>query len=283
VQTLKVFQSLWAMETGLVPALADPLDVTIARIAKAGFDGVCLDPCLADIEHYRSVIPLLDRHGLASMVNLFPATVDEMSPLLAFAREAGAVKVSAVAQVMPLTPAGAVPLIYRWLQEARQMGVELLFETHRDSLLNDLFFTLQVLDEVPELKLTADLSHIVINREFGLPLSARDQDFIARIHERSDCFQGRVATREQIQVPLAFPQHQPWVTLFKGFWKDGMRSWRRRNGPDAECVFVSELGPPSYAITDANGNELSDRWEEALTIQRWAREAWAELVAEAAR
>lgn len=280
MQTLQVFQSLWAMETGLVPALADSLEVTIARIADAGFDGVCLDPCLADVDHYRSVIPLLRKHKLASMVNLFPTAADEMLPLLAFAREAGSVKVSAVAQVMPLTPADAVPLIHRWLREARQMGIELLFETHRDSLLNDLFFTLQVLDAVPELKLTADLSHIVINREFGLPLSARDQDFIARLHERSDCFQGRVATREQIQVPLAFAQHQPWVTLFKGFWKDGMRSWRRRNGPDAECVFVCELGPPGYAITDADGNELSDRWQEALTIQRWARAAWAELVAE---
>lgn len=283
MQTLKVFQSLWAMETGLVPALADPLDVTIARIAQAGFDGVCLDPFMSDLGHYRSVVPLLAEHRLARMVNLFPATADEMLPLLAFAREIGAVKVSAVAQVMPLTPAGAVPLIRRWLQEARQTGIELLFETHRDSLLNDLFFTLQVLDEIPELKLTADLSHVVIDREFDLPLCARDQDFISRIHERSDCFQGRIATREQIQVPLAFPQHQPWVALFKGFWKDGMRSWRRRNGPDAECVFVSELGPPGYAITDANGNELSDRWEEALTIQRWARAAWAELEAESVR
>ena len=283
MQTLKVFQSLWAMETGLVPALQDSVEATIARIAQAGFDGVCLDPCMADVEHYRSVIPVLDTYKLACMVNLFPKTADEMMPLLAFAREARAVKVSAVAQVMPLTPAGAVPLIHGWLHEARQMGIELLFETHRDSLLNDLFFTLQVLDDVPELKLTADLSHVVVSREFGLPLSARDRAFIARLHERSDCFQGRVATREQIQVPLAFPQHRSWVMLFKEFWRDGMRSWRRRNGPDAECVFVCELGPPSYALTDAQGNEMSDRWEEALTIQRWAREAWAELEAESVR
>jgi hypothetical protein len=41
-------------------------------------------------------------------------------------------------------------------------------------------------------------------------------------------------------------------------------------------VFLSELGSPDYAITDADGKELSDRWTEALLLQRWAREIWDE-------
>ena len=39
------------------------------------------------------------------------------------------------------------------------------------------------------------------------------------------------------------------------------------------------LRPPSYAITDAQGEELSDRWEEALTIRGWIEETWRELEA----
>ena len=157
------------------------------------------------------------------------------------------------------------------------MGIELLFETHRDSLLNDLYYTLEVLDAVPELMLTADLSHFVLEREFHLPLSARDQGLLQRIHDRSDCFQGRVASREQIQVPIAFPQHQPWVELFRSLWTRGLRSWRRRNKADATCVFLCELGPPGYAITDAQGLELSDRWQEALAIRSWVQEIWSTL------
>jgi hypothetical protein len=200
-----------------------------------------------------------------------------MQPLLAFAKEIGAVKVNTSGQVMPVSVAGAIPLIYRWMDAAAALGIDLLFETHRDSLLNDLYYTLEVLDAVPELQLTADLSHIVLEREFQLPLSLRDRGLLQRIHDRSDCFQGRVASREQIQVQLDFPQHAPWVALFKDLWKAGLRSWRERNAPDATCVFLCELGPPPYAITDGGRQELSDRWSEALQIRAWIREIWSDL------
>lgn len=281
MQKLEVFQSLWGMERGH-PTLPERSHAeNFARVAEAGFAGICLDPSMAELDYYRQTVPLFDQYRLKSMVNLFPTRVNEMKPLLQFAQEVKAAKVNTVGQVTPVNLAGAIPVIYRWLQEADELGMQLLFETHRDGILNDLYFTLEVIDSVPELMLTADLSHFVVDREFALPLSARHAGFIDRIHARSDCFQGRVATREQIQVQIDFPQHQPWVQLFKGWWKEGMRQWRARNAADATCVFVCELGPPNYAITDARGEELSDRWTEALTIKRWVEEIWAELEKEA--
>ena len=159
--------------------------------------------------------------------------------------------------------------------------VRIIVGCHRDSLLNDLYYTLEVIDAIPELLLTADLSHFVLEREFQLPLSVRDRGYLQRIQDRTDCFQGRIASREQIQVQIDFPQHAPWVALFKELWKDGLRSWRSRNGPDATCVFLCELGPPPYAITDGRRQELSDRWEEALQIRQWIRDIWLELEQEA--
>ena len=44
-----------------------------------------------------------------------------------------------------------------------------------------------------------------------------------------------------------------------------------------DCVFLCELGPPEYAITDGNGKELSDRWKEALTIKSWIEDIWDDL------
>ena len=57
--------------------------------------------------------------------------------------------------------------------------------------------------------------------------------------------------------------------------------WRDQAGPDDELVFVSELGPPWYAITGADGQELSDRWQEAQSLKDHVRDIWARV--EAAR
>ena len=40
---------------------------------------------------------------------------------------------------------------------------------------------------------------------------------------------------------------------------------------------MCELGPPEYAMTDATGTEMSNRWEEALTIRRWVMDMWDEM------
>lgn len=277
MQTLKIYQSLWAMEMRQPGTEERPMAENFERIAAAGFDGVCIDPSVGEIDHYRGAEPLYSKHGLGCMVNAFPHRVRELQPILKFAKELDACMVNVIGGVMPVTVAGAVPVIYRWMEDADRIDMPLLFETHRDSLLNDLYYTLQVLDSVPELRLCADLSHFVVDRELRTPMTGADRSFIRRVLERSDCFQGRVASREQVQVQLDFPQHQEWVEIFRGWWKEGMQLWRARNASDATLVFLCELGPPPYAITDGDQRELSDRWSEALQIKGWVEEIWQEL------
>lgn len=280
MQQLKIYQSLWAMETRRPGVPERSLSENVRLIADAGFDGVCIDPSVAEIEDYADIGFLCARHQLECMVNAFPYTLEDMRPLLDFARELQATMVNVIGGVMPIRAEDAVPVIRHWIEDAQAFGVPLLFETHRDSLLNDLFYTLQVMDLVPEMRLCADLSHFVIDRELRIPLAQRDKEYFDRILQRSDCFQGRVASREQIQVQIGFPQHQQWVKTFRNWWRDGMRYWRQRNAADATLVFLCELGPPPYAITDAHQEELSDRFEEALTMRRWVQEIWAELEAQ---
>jgi hypothetical protein len=277
MQKLEIFQSLWAMERRHPDLPERSFEESFEMVAQAGYHGVCLDPSLADLETYEPTRPLFKQYDLACMLNAFPHTPDELQPLLEAAASYEAKQVNVIGEVMPIDYRDALPVIRRWLDQASAMDIPLLLETHRNSMLNDLFYTLQVIEAVPELRLCADLSHFVVNREFEAPLSDQDSEYIQRIIERSDCFQGRVASREQIQVQIDFPQHQQWVEIFKGWWKDGMRQWRARSGPDATLIFLCELGPPSYAITDANGYELSDRWQEALTIKAWVEQIWREL------
>ncbi|MEM7282231.1 MAG: sugar phosphate isomerase/epimerase, partial [Pseudomonadota bacterium] len=267
MQELRVYQSLWAMEQRRPGVKEKPLEEQFEEIRSAGFTGVCIDPSVAEIDGYGEVGSLCERFGMGCMVNAFPYKVNELLPILEFAKSLNACLVNVIGGVMPLTVAGAIPVIYRWMEEAESMGLPLLFETHRDSLLNDLFFTLQLLDEVPDLRLCADLSHFVVDRELRIPLNQRDQGFMDRVLCSSDCFQGRVANREQVQVQIDFPQHLEWVETFKAWWRTGIQGWRERSGPDDTLYFLCELGPPPYAITDAERNELSNRFQEALTIK----------------
>lgn len=250
-------------------------------VAAAGYDGICIDPAADEIPAFERLKPLFEAYGLECMVNAFPGALEDMQLLYGLARHMHASLVNIIGGVMPLRPEDSVPLIRQWLQEAGDLTV--LFETHRDSLLNDLYYTLQVIELVPEMRLCADLSHFVVDREMREPISERDQVYIGRILDRSDCFQGRIANREQVQIQIEFPQHQEWVTIFKGWWKEGMRRWRQRNPADASLIFLCELGPPPYAITDRARRELSDRWEEALTMRGWVEAIWAELEAAGTR
>jgi hypothetical protein len=282
VQKLEIYQSLWGMELRSPTRPERSKEESFAMIAEAGFDGACMDPSAAEIPGCRKYSHLFAEYGLGSMVNAFPYTPEDMAPILDFAAQMQSCMVNVISGVMPIKPEDAVDDVRRWIGEAKDRDMPLLFETHRDGLLNDLYFTLQLMDLVPEMRLCADLSHFVVDRELRSPILPRDQAYISSVLERSDCFQGRIANREQVQIQINFPQHQEWVEIFKGWWKEGMRHWRQRNDSNASLVFLCELGPPPYAITDANQDELSDRWEESLQIRDWVRTIWAELESEEA-
>ena len=60
------------------------------------------------------------------------------------------------------------------------------------------------------------------------------------------------------------------------------RWWRRRAPADAVLTFVCELGPREYAMTGADGYELSDRWEESQMLMHRVRDLWRRLETEPA-
>ena len=135
---------------------------------------------------------------------------------------------------------------------------------------------MEVLELIPELRLCADLSHFVVDRELQLPLGETDQGYFATILERSDSFQGRISSNQQIQIALDFPQHRDWVMQYRQWWSQGIEGWARRQQADATLNFLVELGPPAYAITGPDQRELSDRWLEGLQIREWVEAIWSD-------
>jgi hypothetical protein len=272
---LEIYQSRWAMELRRPDGVERTDAEAFAMVAEAGFDGMALDLGASDMAAAEACLPYFEKHGLGCMINAFPTTLEGLRPVLEMGKAANASYVNIIGQVMPFTVEEGADVVRHWMAMSDEVGMPILFETHRNCITNDLFYMLQLMDAVPDMPICADLSHYIVDREFWFPLSEGDQAMITRVLERADSFQGRVAGREQIQLQIDFPQHRKWVDQFKAWWAQGFASWKRRHGPDDTLIFLTELGPPEYAITGADGYELSDRWEESLTIKRWVEEIWA--------
>jgi hypothetical protein len=271
---LRVYQALWAMD-GLASPEAS-MSEKFARVRDAGFDGMAIDLGALTPEQAEASVAQFARTGLAGGLTAFPASDEDLRRALRLAHRIEAPFVSIIGQNMPLRLADMVMVVENWLRVADQEGMPIQFETHRNCITNDLFTTVQLLEAIPDMRLAADLSHYVVDREMPCPPPQSLQALIDIVLERSDSFQGRIAARGQIQIALDFPQSEKWVALFRHWWRRGFASWRRRHGDDnMPLVFICELGPPDYAITDADGRELSDRWSESLRLLQWAREIWS--------
>lgn len=275
----RVFQSLWAMSE--LPFGGDSdwsVHEKVARIVDAGFDGIDIPwtpilPAAEAVERAQAV-------GLDFGLICFPSSIDGLKKVVHTFRtfDPAPVYVNIQPNLRVFTVEEGAPYLRAWIAMLEDAGFDVVVETHRDRMTTDLRFTLQLMDAVQEMRVAADLSHFVVGQEFAWPVGEEDHALIRRVIERADMFHGRVASREQVQIPISWDYHRPWVDLFLGWWEDGFRLWRERASPDDDLIFVTELGPPMwYALTGPDGKEMSDRWEEALILKREVQAIWQRL------
>lgn len=247
-------QSLWGMSR-LGPGDDPPVEAMIARLHAAGFDGAGVR-CMERGFVARAAGELRAR-GLAWQAQCLPRGAAELEPLLDIAQEFGAAQVNVIAYL----PAGAdaVAVVGRWLDQARARGLDLVLETHRGTVTNTLGQTLALLDALPALRLTADLSHLIVAHSIKLPVAPENAAMLERILARSAALHLRIGTSEQVQVPVGWTQHAAWRAAFAGWWRRALDAGAR--------LALVELGPPPFALTGADGGEVSDRWADALALR----------------
>jgi len=278
---LEVFQAMWSMELRRPDGKENSLKERFKLVKDAGFSGIGLDFATAspsEVAECHAAGPLFKEYGLGCMLTAFPTSIKDLIPYLEYAKKYDARFVTVIGVLMPVSVCGMVPVIREWQTMADDYGVQIHFETHRNCITNDFLTTLQLLDAVPEMTMIADLSHYMVARELTFPITPQDDILMDRLMMRCEHFQGRVSSQQQVQVPLHFPQNEQYVELYKAWWKRGFGMWLQRNRHTKKTMnFMCELGPPPYAITDAEGWELSDRWQESIQLKEIAESIWQEV------
>ncbi|MFT5115661.1 MAG: hypothetical protein ACI8P9_005014, partial [Parasphingorhabdus sp.] len=75
MQTLEIYQSRWAMELRRPDGIERSDAEAFEMVAKAGFDGMCLDLGASNMTAARVTLPLFRDFDLGCMINAFPTTI----------------------------------------------------------------------------------------------------------------------------------------------------------------------------------------------------------------
>lgn len=276
---LIILQSMWAMENILPNGETLPMPDAVTRIAQHGFHGVT--DHMMEAKKVASLMTELKAHGLTMEGQCFPANIDELKPTIELAARYKPHHITIQPNIRTRNMKEAIQLLEGWQRLAEQIDTPVLVETHRYRLTNDLLFTLEILAEMPNLKLLGDLSHYVVGHE--IPLNEphgesvmEDIQHLQTIMSHCHAYHGRVANREQVQIPISFPQHKLWVDAFYDLWKWGFANWQRRADQDDTLSFTCELGTRPYSITDQHNQDITDRWNESLILKKMIENIWKE-------
>ena len=263
--------NLWGLpEWSTVPRSGETLDYK--AIAKAGFTG---------LQHYMPEPQALDA-GL-DMSGMARITLPDEAMAIArqhtewgFTASTWHVGTGMESDAEMDALAGAV------LEASASTGLPIHMETHRATMTQDMRRTLDLIERFPELSFNADLSHWYT----GLEMRYGDwEDKIARlapVFERVRYLHGRVGHSCAMQVPLDIARSGRAWDDFSLMWQKCFEGFAKNARPGEQLVFAPELLPASlemggavhelnYALTLEGRGELSDRWEEALSLVEHAK------------
>jgi sugar phosphate isomerase/epimerase len=263
---LKVYQSLWAMDGLPDVDLDHNVEGALDRIVAAGFDGVGVN--LMRTARAEATARRMAEAGLSWEAQALVHDPDQLARYLDQAIALGAAShVNIQVANVAASVGEAIDLMASLLLVSKGCPTPVFYETHRGRVLNDLFWTVDILDALPDLTLTGDLSHYVTAHEMDLPPAPHLVERIDRVLARCGAFHLRIAGPNQVQLPVEAATSADWRAVFEGWWGQGIGHWRARVGAGDVLPILCELGPPPYAITDPDGRELTDRWAEALALK----------------
>ena len=166
----------------------------------------------------------------------------------------------------------------------------MFIETHRATITQDLWRTVQIAGRFPEVRFNGDFSHYYCGQELVYGDWEQKLAFMEPIFSRIAFMHGRIASPGCMQVPIdrdlsARPRQAhgivDYLAHFKDLWTRAMAGFLRSAVPGDVLIFAPEIlsGRHYYArmIPNPSGQlaEESDRYSQALLYRDLARSCFA--------
>jgi len=175
----------------------------------------------------------------------------------------------------------ACRLVQAVLRASERHRIPIYIETHRATITQDIWRTVQLVKRFPEIRFNGDFSHYYTGHELVYGDIEAKWQFMQPIFDRVRFIHARIGSPGCIQVDIGRDgAGQSCVEHFRQMWTRSFVGFLRDARPGDYLCFTPELLGPKifYARTFRNQNgemvEEGDRWQQALLYARIAAECW---------
>jgi hypothetical protein len=163
-------------------------------------------------------------------------------------------------------------------------------ETHRATITQDMWRTVQITKRFPQIRFNCDLSHYYCGQEMVYGGLEQKIAFMAPIFDRTGFMHGRIAAPGSMQMPIgedlyarpdAATGEIDYLADFSKLWQRAIGGFRRIAAPGDELIFAPELLSPRHYYArhfpgaDGTRTEECDRYQQALLYARLIRQLFA--------
>ncbi|WNH09428.1 hypothetical protein [Thalassobellus suaedae] len=165
------------------------------------------------------------------------------------------------------------------LEISAKNNFPIYIETHRATITQDLFRTVELTKRFPEIRFNGDFSHWYTGQEMVYGGIENKWDFIQPVFNRVSFMHGRIGNPGCIQVNVTDDKNLEYVMHFKEMWKRSFLGFLKTAKPGDYICFTVELLKADifYARTiptDSGEQEEGDRWQQALLYKEIVQECW---------
>jgi hypothetical protein len=179
------------------------------------------------------------------------------------------------------------------LDAAHRHSLPVFIETHRATITQDIWRTVQLTKRFPEIRFNGDFSHYYCGQELVYGDWDRKLEFLEPVFKRIGFLHGRVASPGCMQVPIG-PNLEgrpaqahgvaDYLDHFRQLWTHAMLGFLRIAKAGDVLIFAPELlaGTYYYARKFPNAagelEEETDRYAQALLYRDLARACFADAI-----